>query len=199
MKKTSMAILLLAAVSCAGYTQTVADGAQSAQLINTVKARLAVIAKDTDRSAEQARQLAAALQSVDKTLAVFAPDSKLDPSAQSQNELVTKAGESETRSNLSLLRAGLARFFGENDAFYPATLAALVPKYIKEIPLILLADHSPTSEVIVLDKVSGKSIEPYLKDTGKWLYVSDKTNPDLYGMLIVDCAHTDLKGKVWSS
>jgi uncharacterized RDD family membrane protein YckC len=119
-------------------------------------------------------------------------------------ELATKSGEGATKGNLGMLRSSLSIYYGDAEGQYPATLEALIPKYLPAIPKTKLDAHMETNvwtpygaEVCTGKTEYGTEIDSTkLKDTGGWGYVVD-AKAKCYGMVFVDCTHQDTKGKRW--
>lgn len=120
-------------------------------------------------------------------------------------ELALKAQEGSAKANLGALRSALAIHYGDTEGQYPKDLSELVPKTLREMPELKLADHPPTGEVTAYGNEacvaggSGGQIEgSRLQDSGKWGYVNDPNSP-CWGSLFVDCTHADSSGKSWFS
>jgi hypothetical protein len=113
--------------------------------------------------------------------------------------LACKAEEGVAKGGLGSLRAGASIFYGDAEGEYPKTLDALIPKYVGAIPAISVGGHAKTNKVRVVAAAAGKSAGAYVEDTGGWLYINDPGNPDLHGVIVIDCKHADYKGKaLWS-
>lgn len=100
--------------------------------------------------------------------------------------------EEETRAGLSAVRAVMVREVKAGRP-PPRRLSALVPERLKIIPMLSLPGtaHPRTREIRF-----ARSTE--LADSGKWLYVNDPQDP-FFGMLRIDCTHTDSRGLSWSA
>jgi hypothetical protein len=166
-------------------------------LMDKVEERLAVISETSKgRDEKELGKLIKTLESMDKSLAEFAPDSELKTTKQRLDSLVRLSLEGKAKGNLGSLRASLAIYYGDTEGKYPKDPKALVPKYLPEIPALELPDHPASNEIIVLTDAKGDKIDPYIKDTGKWLYISNPDSP-LDGTLVIDCNHKDAKGRLW--
>ena len=130
--------------------------------------------------------------SVALALAVFAAAAV---KADKLDDLTRMSREGSAKGSLGSLRSGLAIYYGDTEGNYPANLSALVPKYIKEVPALELPEHKKTNKVVIVKKAKGKSVEPYLKDTGGWLYFSGSKTGELEGTLVIDCKHKEYKGR----
>jgi uncharacterized RDD family membrane protein YckC len=118
--------------------------------------------------------------------------------------LRARAGEGATKGRLGSLRASASIYYGDTEGNYPADLAALVPKYISDIPAAAVAAHPGIvgvevygAEVCSGSKEYGKDLIPEkLRDTGKWGYVIAPKAP-CDGDIFIDCTHADSKGHPW--
>ena len=61
---------------------------------------------------------------------------------------------------------------------------------LEEAPGLKLSLHLKTSSVRDTPSM-------LIKDTGGWAYVNEPGDPD-FGLLYIDCAHKDEKGRFWS-
>jgi hypothetical protein len=74
-------------------------------------------------------------------------------------------------------------------------LDELVPKYLKTIPAVDMPPHKRTTEVRYLTKVKDKKdLIDQLTDSGRWVYVADPQNRELFGNVLIDCTHSDERG-----
>ena len=129
-------------------------------------------------------------------------------------DLVKKAKEGATKGSLSTLRSTLNIYYSDTEGFYPATHwnkdaasdpispnpnpvleTALVPKYIKAIPMVKLptAHKDDKNDVYVFKNV------PSVPDESLgygWGYGS-VYGTDTYGHIMVYCSHTDTSGNYW--
>ena len=126
-------------------------------------------------------------------------DSGAKSTVSRMDELTRRAAEGSAKANLGSLRAGLSIFYGDKEGEYPKTLAELVPKYVDAIPTLNLPDHAKSSKVRIVKKAKGKTADPYIKDTGGWLYFIGKETGELEGTVVIDCKHKDAKGQPMSS
>lgn len=98
-----------------------------------------------------------------------------------------------TFGNLGAVRSALSIYYGDLEGLYPEDTAALTKdaKYITEIPKAKTMHHPHTADIVFYPGEAAL-------DTGAWGYVNDPADAN-YGRLFVDCTHTDMKGKVWTS
>jgi prepilin-type N-terminal cleavage/methylation domain-containing protein len=110
-------------------------------------------------------------------------------------QFVNKAKEGRTKGNLATLRSTMNIYYSDNDGFYPIAdpTASLVPKYLKKIPdcETVQTGHgaAPTFD---LDDIAADD------DFGYWGYV-DLITSNSWGDVWIECSHTDLSSKRWTS
>ncbi|MEN3014125.1 MAG: type II secretion system protein [Endomicrobiia bacterium] len=131
-------------------------------------------------------------------------------------DLVKKAKEGATKGSLSTLRSTLNIYYSDTEGKYPATVwnytdnndpngassnvleAALVPKYIKAIPMVKVPTaHSSDSNAVFVYEDVPSAVSESSSGFG-WGYGSEYGSPT-YGNLIVNCEHTDSSGNYWYS
>ncbi len=61
---------------------------------------------------------------------------------------------------------------------------------LEEAPALKLSRHLKVSSVKDTPSM-------LIKDTGSWAYVNDPKDPN-FGLIYIDCAHKDEKGRYWS-
>ena len=99
----------------------------------------------------------------------------------------------ETLFAVSEVTIALSTYQKETGKF-PKHLKDLTPKYIPAIPSISIADHTKTAEVVEIDSRDyDADYSKAFKDTGKWLYFSNKKSK-YYGRVFVDCTHKNAQG-----
>ncbi|MCR4296325.1 MAG: hypothetical protein NUW21_12380 [Elusimicrobia bacterium] len=127
------------------------------------------------------------------------PDPATEPGAcaklSSYAALACKANEGAAKGSLGGLRSAASIYYGDTEGDYPATLDALIPKHIEGIPAIAVGGHAETNKVRVVKNAAGKSAGAYVEDAGGWLYFHSPDNPELNGVIVIDCKHADHKGK----
>lgn len=118
--------------------------------------------------------------------------------------LSVKSGEGATKGNLGALRSASAIYYGDMEGLYPASLEALIPRYLPAMPKTKLAEHKETDVWTAYGAdicTGGGQYEDEidaskLKDTGGWGYVADP-EAKCWGKIFVDCTHVDTKGRSW--
>lgn len=118
--------------------------------------------------------------------------------------LSVKSGEGATKGHLGSLRSASAIYYGDTEGNYPASLEALIPRYLPAMPKTKLADHKETDVWTAYGAEICTGAGPYgdeidaskLKDTGGWGYVSEP-EAKCWGKIFVDCAHEDTMGRPW--
>jgi hypothetical protein len=99
--------------------------------------------------------------------------------------LPLKSATGAQAGNLMNARNSLAEYLQAGNAIPPDLSTVLPVMPALKIPL---SPHKAGDEVHV-------STFADIKDSGRWLYVVDASSP----VILIDCAHTDFKGKPWSS
>jgi len=116
--------------------------------------------------------------------------------------LANKSKEGATKGALSTLRSATQVYYGDTEGQFPTDdLSSLTvnAKYLSAIPVLKLpgTGHPETSEVRAITESDGESLDVFKSDTGKWLYMADKTSKD-WGTIVVDCTHKDSGGRPWN-
>ena len=194
MKIIAMAFLL----SSSAFAGDISKEIELKSLTGKISERMIVISESAqNKTPEEVEKSLAALRKADAQLADVAPDSSLKTAAQRSDSLVRMSREGAAKGNLGMIRSGLAIFYGDSEGNYPKHPKELVPKYLKSIPTLELPDHKATNEIRVVTEAKGEKIDPYIKDTGGWVYVNDPNSP-LHGQISIDCTHNDSKGRLMS-
>lgn len=110
-------------------------------------------------------------------------------------DLQTYGMEGATKGGLGTLRSALSIYYGEAGGQYPASLEALIPNPLEEMPKAELPEHKETD---VWTAYGAEACADGFKDTGGWGYVADAAAP-CRGHVFVDCTHTDSKGSSWTA
>jgi len=187
MKKAGLLIAFLALTACAGAQEPGKDlRARCRALLDSITEKARAISDTQNmRAAGDMEKLAGALETVDKTLAGFTPESVL-----------SAARAAALKRNLARFRKAVRLFYNAAEGNYPENPSELVPDYLEKIPALELPEHPMSSGVVVLRDIKGGRIDPYIKDTGKWLYIYSPGAP-LDGKVVIDCKHKDKTGKPW--
>lgn len=109
-------------------------------------------------------------------------------------DLQTYGKEGATKDGLGTLRSALSIYYGDHDGQYPASLEALLPKYLELMPKAESPEHKETD---VWTAYGAEACAGGSGDTGGWGYVTDMAAP-CRGRVFVDCTHTDSKGSSWT-
>lgn len=111
--------------------------------------------------------------------------------ASSGFPLAGKLGR-QTVGNLGTIRSALSIYYGDLEGSYPESLAPLTAgdKYLTVIPRAEVPGLHRASDAVTFGR------EP--DDGGGWLYNNAVADAN-YGTVLVNCTHTDPRGKVWSS
>lgn len=110
-------------------------------------------------------------------------------------DLQTYGKESKTKGGLGSLRSALEIYYGDLDGQYPASLEALIPRYLETMPKTELDEHRETD---VWTPYGAEACAAGFKDAGGWGYVAEAT-ASCRGRVFVDCTHTDSKGSTWTA
>ncbi|MBI5597906.1 MAG: hypothetical protein HY928_17610 [Elusimicrobia bacterium] len=117
-----------------------------------------------------------------------------------------RVGEHDARSGLGPLRSALSVYYGDNKGRYPTHLWRLTKdgRYLQSLPAVwaVFIDHAlPPGRPDVPHAVTRRvkhfsSFTP--GDSGNWGYV-DNPKDGNYGMVFIDCTHTDSRSSVWTA
>jgi hypothetical protein len=116
--------------------------------------------------------------------------------AKAKSSVVRNYGRrAYAKNRLSLMRTALQLYYADTEGEFPASLGALVPAYLAEVPEIELPGYAKTRGVITVKSSRAPSPAGLVSDTGGWLYVTDKASP-LAGKVFIDSRGKE-KGKFW--
>ena len=114
--------------------------------------------------------------------------------AAKEKETEDRARSAAAKKMLQAFRAALQVYYGDKGGVYPKDPALLIPAVMPEAPEICLPEHGCTAKVKVIDsKKYDKDFSRAVTDSGGWLYFSNPGS-DNYGLLALDCAHTEAGG-----
>jgi len=107
-------------------------------------------------------------------------------------ELIRKSNEGASKGNLGSIRSALSIYYGDMEGVYPYTSDALTisGKYLSTVPKAKTPNYHADSSVPVLQTTTN--------DGAGWSYNSTSTDPN-FGVILVNCSHTDSKGTQWST
>lgn len=118
--------------------------------------------------------------------------------ARKEKELEDKARASSAIKTLQAFRAALQVSYATNGGVYPKTPALLIPSEMQEVPELYLPGHERTTKITVIDsKKHETDFNKAVTDSGGWLYFSNPASVN-YGLLVLDCSHTDAVGMGFS-
>jgi prepilin-type N-terminal cleavage/methylation domain-containing protein len=108
--------------------------------------------------------------------------------------LIRKSSESYTKGNLAAMRSSLYIYYGDMEGNFPSDLFAMTmnSKYLVAIPVARLPGYHADSSS---EKFGSATASP--DDTTAWIY-GNVIQDIYYGVLNVNCTHTDTKGSVWT-
>jgi len=107
-------------------------------------------------------------------------------------ETIRASNNAYTRASLGTIRKAVSVYYIDLDGVYPDSLSALSvnARYWKKIPVTHLSPYHLDSSVVL------PGVSP--DDTGGWVY-NNASGTQSYGKVLINCTHSDLHGKVWSS
>jgi prepilin-type N-terminal cleavage/methylation domain-containing protein len=107
-------------------------------------------------------------------------------------DLLRRANEGAAYGNLGVIRSALSIYYSDMEGQFPATLGALTAhaKFLKAIPELRVPNYHNSTSAFSLGDSAG--------DSGGWLY-NNVIASAKFGVVLVDCTHTDTKGSVWSA
>lgn len=119
-------------------------------------------------------------------------------------DLVRKSQEASMLGKLGALRSAVSIYYSDNEGryFHTTTNAAeLVPKYISEIPILWIPGYP--EHFLKMNRFNGG----WDAASNVHLDLASKDDPDAYefvfdrnvGILLIDCTHTDTKGRIWTT
>jgi prepilin-type N-terminal cleavage/methylation domain-containing protein len=113
--------------------------------------------------------------------------------------MTRKAHEAGTKGNLATMRAALSIYYGDTEGTSPTDdLASLTlgSKYLNRIyPTYVEPWHRPGNVVATGDLAAFTASDA---DLTNWFYFNVPAD-SRFGMLIVNCIHSDARGTVWTS
>lgn len=108
-----------------------------------------------------------------------------------------KSREATTKGNLGTLRSALAMYYASTEGAFPQdNLASLTADsmFLRSIPPKDTPPYHPEGNAVgVYADFSGMTAA-----TEDWFYIGNPLN-NSYGVVVVNCVHSDLKGQVWST
>lgn len=114
--------------------------------------------------------------------------------ARKEKELDEKERSAAAKKSLQAFRAGLRAYYSAKGGEYPRDPALLIPALLPAVPELALPGHKRTAGVTIINsKKYDKDFSRAVDDTGGWLYFSDPGS-DNYGLLLLDCDHTEAGG-----
>lgn len=107
-------------------------------------------------------------------------------------EALRTSNDGSTRANLGAIRKALSVYYSELDGQYPNSITNLTSnaRHLKRVPAARLAPTHQDS--------AGVAFGAAANDGGGWLYNNTAGSAN-YGFVMVNCSHTDMKGRVWST
>jgi prepilin-type N-terminal cleavage/methylation domain-containing protein len=122
------------------------------------------------------------------------------------SNLVAKSQEGTTKANLGAIRSALSVYYTDNEGNYPVdNLDSLVTaaKYLQIIPNAALPQTQYNVGHGVHSGVNAGSFPANLTDVAGganvWAYDNTVADDDTWGLIVVNCTHSDLKGAEWTA
>ena len=108
--------------------------------------------------------------------------------------LLRNSAEANGKGNLVGLRSALSIYYADMEGVFPSALPDLTvsSKYLAAIPATKTPYYHGDSSAETDGTIGA------IGDASGWLYDNTTTDPN-FGVVYVDCTHTDTKGSVWSS
>lgn len=164
------------------------------EILRTIKNLSALLERGAEIPPSRLDALAPDLAAFDEKVKTALGGEILADIARREKELDDRERSAAARKALQAFRAGLQVYYGVKGGEYPKEPTLLVPSIIGEVPGLRLPGHKPTAEVRVINsKKYDKDPSRAVDDTGGWLYFSDPGS-DNYGLLLLDCSHTETGG-----
>lgn len=113
--------------------------------------------------------------------------------------MLKSRAESRVKGKLGMMRSALSIYYSDMEGLYPVDFQAMLqkPEWLREIPRNWTGVEAPKVGVPhpISRDVEHKS-DTISSDSGKWGYVNNPADAN-WGVLFVDCTHTDSKGSSW--
>lgn len=182
------------------YRALVDSALRSLRIFKSLKARLEPAAAGTVLRAARDLHLAVGADLTSRNLipVLTGPGTPAGTTAPAVNAAPANGGEdlanqTETLVAISEVTFALSAYRKEKGRF-PGKLKDLTPTYIPAIPTIAIAGHPGTDKTVDIDSADHDAdISKALKDTGAWLYFSNRKSK-YYGRVFVDCTHRNAQG-----
>lgn len=116
--------------------------------------------------------------------------------------LVAKSQEGATKGNLGTVRSALSIYYGDTEGWYPVdptqfTSLTSNGKYLQNVPNATLPKTNNNSGHGTSNGITNTSGQ----DVGGWYYNNAgplAASAATWGVVVVSCSHSDLKGSIWS-
>ena len=112
--------------------------------------------------------------------------------ATKYGEAMRHADEGALLGDLGAIRSALHIYYSDCDGAYPTDLSALAAnsRRINALPAALVPPYHTASAAVK----NGSSAD----DAGGWVY-NNASGDSNFGSLLINCTHTDSKGRTWSA
>ncbi|MCX5784483.1 MAG: prepilin-type N-terminal cleavage/methylation domain-containing protein [Elusimicrobia bacterium] len=120
------------------------------------------------------------------------------------SDLINKAKEGATKGALSSIRSALQVYYADNEGWFPTDSLSILTaggKYISSIPAAKVPTrHYDSTTVMLFSSVTAGGLPSVdtvgsfgTVDSGGWAYFNNATNSTMWGTIMVNCTHQDLK------
>ena len=114
--------------------------------------------------------------------------------------LTAKSQEASTKANLGSIRSALSIYYSDNDGWYPIDSNNLLSltsasRYLAAIPPTILPTTMNNTGHLLNSAIRNVAVD----DAGGYIYWNGGPGQVVWGGILVNCNHQDLRGGVWSS
>jgi prepilin-type N-terminal cleavage/methylation domain-containing protein len=112
------------------------------------------------------------------------------------SDAVRRSVEGKTKGNLAILRASIAIYYGDNQAYPSDDLTSIrAGGYLKDLPMAEEPPYHPAGNGVCTGTLDQNTMNPC---TNAWVY-DNVPFDEHFGQVIINCTHSDLHGQSWSS
>ena len=116
--------------------------------------------------------------------------------------LVSKSQEGRTKANLGTIRSALSIYYGDTEGWYPSAAnnnLALLTNGFRYLQAVPNADLPKTTNNAGHGASAGEVTSTAPTDAAGWNYDGSGGTSNTWGRVLVNCAHNDLRGQMWTS
>jgi prepilin-type N-terminal cleavage/methylation domain-containing protein len=116
--------------------------------------------------------------------------------------LVAKSQEGATKGNLGTVRSALSIYYGDTEGWYPTEAASFTSlttqqKYLQSVPIANLPKNGANNDGHAAQAGVTNTAVTAASTHGGWFY-NNSQGTNNWGQSLVNCAHSDAKGQVWT-